>query len=130
MREREQSPHRSGFRSPAYWLDAPWQGVANPPWFTLRRDCRSDGGWRNNYSFGGAMTGRAMMAVAGFFIGGFLGWFMGVAWYELIEVPRAASMDPVTAPSYLCAAGSALPFLAVPGAVLGAIVGALKNLAG
>lgn len=76
------------------------------------------------------MTERVMMAVSGFFIGGFLGWFMGVAWYELIEVPRAASMDPVTGPSYLCAAGSALPLLAVPGAILGAIVGALKSRAG
>ena len=73
---------------------------------------------------------RVMMAMAGFFIGGFLGWFMGVAWYELIEVPKAASMDLATAPSYLCATGNALSMLAVPGAVLGAIVGALKNLAG
>jgi TRAP-type C4-dicarboxylate transport system permease large subunit len=70
------------------------------------------------------------MAVAGFFIGGFLGWLMGVMWYELVEVPKAASMDPVTAPSYLCAAGSALPLLALPGAILGAIVGAWKNQAG
>jgi ABC-type antimicrobial peptide transport system permease subunit len=72
---------------------------------------------------------RVMLAVAGFFIGGLLGWFMGVAWYELIEVPKAASMDPATVPSYLCATGNALSLLAVPGAVLGAIVGALKNLA-
>ena len=68
---------------------------------------------------------RVKTAVAGFFIGGFLGWFMGIAWYEFIEVPNAASMDPVTAPSYLCAAGSALPLLAVPGAILGAILGAI-----
>jgi len=73
---------------------------------------------------------RVMMAVAGFFIGGFLGWLMGVMWYELVEVPEAASRNPVTAPSYLCAAGSALPLLAVPGAILGAIVGAWKNQAG
>jgi hypothetical protein len=72
---------------------------------------------------------RVRMAVAGFFIGGFLGWFMGVAWYELIEVPKAASMTPMTAETYLCAACSALPLLAVPGAILGAIFGALKNLA-
>jgi hypothetical protein len=70
---------------------------------------------------------RVMTAVIGFFIGGFLGWFMGVAWYEFIEVPNAAPMDPVTAPSYLCAAGSVLPLLAVPGAILGAIVGACKK---
>jgi hypothetical protein len=42
---------------------------------------------------------RVSMAVAGFFIGGFLGWFMGAAWYELFEVPKAASMNPATAPS-------------------------------
>jgi hypothetical protein len=76
------------------------------------------------------MMERVKMAVAGFFIGGFLGWFIGVAWYELIEVPKAAFMDPGTAPSYLCAAGSALPLLAVPGAILGAIVGAWKNWSG
>jgi hypothetical protein len=76
------------------------------------------------------MTERVSMAVAGFFIGGFLGWFMGVAWYELIEVPKAASMNPATAPSYLCATGSALALLAVPGAILGAIIGTMKNRAG
>jgi hypothetical protein len=76
------------------------------------------------------MIERVMMAVSGFFIGGFLGWFMGVAWYELIEVPKAASMDPATAPSYLCATGSALSLLAVSGAILGAIVGARSGLAG
>jgi hypothetical protein len=76
------------------------------------------------------MLEKVKMALAGFFIGGFLGWFMGVAWYELIEVPQAASMDPMTADTYLCAAGSALPLLAIPGAILGAIVGALKNRAG
>jgi len=73
---------------------------------------------------------RVRMAVAGFFIGGFLGWFMGVAWYELIEVPKAASMTPMTVETYLCAAFSALPLLAVPGAILGAIFGARKNQAG
>jgi hypothetical protein len=69
---------------------------------------------------------RVRMAVAGFFIGGFLGWFMGAAWYELIEVPKAASMYPMTIETYLCAACSALPLLAVPGAILGAIVGARR----
>jgi hypothetical protein len=73
---------------------------------------------------------RVRMAVAGFFIGGFLGWFMGVAWYELIEIPKAASMNPMTAETYLCAACSALPLLAVPGAILGAVFGAWKNQAG
>jgi TRAP-type C4-dicarboxylate transport system permease large subunit len=73
---------------------------------------------------------RVRMAVAGFFIGGFLGWFMGVTWYELMEVSEAASMTPMTAETYLCAACSALPLLAVPGAILGAIFGAWKNQAG
>jgi hypothetical protein len=68
--------------------------------------------------------------VAGFFVGGFLGWFMGFAWYEFIEVPKAASMNSMAAETYLCAAGSVLPLLAVPGAILGAIVGARNNRAG
>lgn len=70
---------------------------------------------------------RVKMAAAGFFIGGILGWFMGVAWCDLIEIPKAASMNPMAAETYLCAAGGALPLLAIPGAILGAIVGALKN---
>jgi hypothetical protein len=73
---------------------------------------------------------RVRMSAAGFFIGGFLGWFMGVAWYELIEVPKAASITPMTVETYLCAACSALPLLAVPGAILGAVFGARKNQAG
>ena len=73
---------------------------------------------------------RVRMAVAGFFIGGFLGWFMGVAWYELIEVPKAASMNSMTAEAYICAGCSALPLLAVPGAILGAIFVARKNRVG
>jgi len=72
------------------------------------------------------MTDRGRTAVAGFFVGGFLGWFMGVAWYEFIEVPKAASMNSMAAETYLCAAGSVLPLLAVPGAILGAIVGARR----
>ena len=72
------------------------------------------------------MMERVRMAAAGFFIGGFLGWFMGVAWYELIDVPKAASLDPATAPTYLCATGNALALLAIPGAILGAIVGARR----
>jgi hypothetical protein len=73
---------------------------------------------------------RVRMAVAGFFIGGFLGWFMGVAWYELIEVPNTASMTTMTIETYLCAVFSALPLLAIPGAILGAVFGAWKNQAG
>jgi hypothetical protein len=75
--------------------------------------------------------------LGGILIGGFLGWFAGVSWYELVEIPRAASMDFGTAPSHLCAAGAALQLLAIPGAFLGmfvgigaAIGGAEKNQAG
>ena len=73
------------------------------------------------------MRERVRTAVAGFFVGGFLGWFMGFAWYEFIEVPKAASMNSMAAENFLCAAATALPSLAVPGAILGAIVGAWKN---
>jgi hypothetical protein len=73
---------------------------------------------------------RVKMAVAGFFIGGFLGWFMGVAWCELIEAPHAASMDLATTQSYLFATSDTLALLAIPGAILGAIVGALKHRPG
>ena len=72
------------------------------------------------------MRERVRTVLAGFFVGGFLGWFMGFAWYEFIEVPKAASMNSMAAETYLCAAGSALPLLAVPGAVLGAIIGARR----
>jgi membrane protein YqaA with SNARE-associated domain len=73
------------------------------------------------------MRERVRTAVAGFFVGGFLGWFMGFAWYEFIEVPKAASMNSMAAENYLCAAGNALPLLAVPGAILGAFVGLRKK---
>jgi hypothetical protein len=69
------------------------------------------------------MRERVRTAVAGFFVGGFLGWFMGFAWYEFIEVPKVASMNSMAAETYLCAAGGLLPLLAVPGAILGAILG-------
>ena len=76
------------------------------------------------------MRERVRSALAGFFAGGFLGWFMGFAWYEFIEVPKSVSMNPMAAETYLCAAGSVLPLLAVPGAILGAIVGARSGRAG
>jgi hypothetical protein len=69
---------------------------------------------------------RVRTAVAGFFVGGFLGWFMGFAWYEFIEVPKAASMNSMAAENYLCAAAGVLPLLAVPGAIIGAIIGARR----
>ncbi len=75
------------------------------------------------------MTERVRTAVAGFFVGGFLGWFMGFAWYEFIDVPKVTSMPPTAAETYLCVAGSVLPLLAVPGAILGAIVGARSGQA-
>jgi hypothetical protein len=73
------------------------------------------------------MRERVRTVVAGFFFGGFLGWFMGFAWYEFIEVPKAASMNSMAAETFLCAAGNALPLLAVPGAILGAVVGLWKK---
>lgn len=60
--------------------------------------------------------------------GGFLGWLAGLAIYYLVEVPKAAHMDKMMADSYLCGAGMALPFLAVPGAVIGAFVGLCGSL--
>jgi hypothetical protein len=63
------------------------------------------------------------MVLAGLIVGGFLGWLSGIAWFELVEVPKAASMDPAIAASYLCAEGRYLPLLAVaPGAIVGAIL--------
>ena len=73
------------------------------------------------------MRERVRMVVAGFFVGGFLGWFLGFAWYEFIEVPKAASMNSMAAETYLCSAGSVLPLLAVPGAILGAIIGMRRS---
>jgi hypothetical protein len=66
------------------------------------------------------------IVLAGLIIGGFLGWLTGIAWYELVEVPKAASMDPMTAASHLSAEGRYLPLLAmVPGAIAGAILSAI-----
>ena len=72
------------------------------------------------------MRERVRTAVAGLFVGGFLGWFMGFAWYEFIEVPKAASMNSMTAENYLCATASLLPLLTVPGTILGAIIRARR----
>ncbi|HKQ80316.1 MAG TPA: hypothetical protein VJ810_41870 [Blastocatellia bacterium] len=74
--------------------------------------------------------GPAVKVLGGFFLGGFLGWMAGVSWFEFVEVPKAASMDLVEGPSYLCAAGRYLPLLAVPGAFLGLIVGIVGAIAG
>ena len=66
------------------------------------------------------------LVLAGLIVGGFLGWLSGIAWFEIVEVPKAASMDPMTAASYLCAEGRYLPLLAVvPGAIVGAILSAI-----
>lgn len=65
--------------------------------------------------------------IAGFFSGGFIGWVVGLAWYFLIEVPYAErAVELAARDSYLCAAGNALPLLAVPGAIIGAIAALLK----
>jgi hypothetical protein len=66
------------------------------------------------------------LVLAGLTVGGSLGWLSGIAWFELVEVPKAASMDPAMAASYLCAEGRYLPLLAVaPGAIVGAILSAI-----
>jgi hypothetical protein len=74
------------------------------------------------------------MILAGFIIGGFLGWLSGIAWFELVEVPRAASMDPVTAAmaaSDLCAEGRYLPLLMIiPGAFAGMFAGLFAGVLG
>lgn len=54
--------------------------------------------------------------------GGVLGFFGGIVWYELIAVPKAATMDPMYAETYLCSAGNGAPIL---GAMLAAMLGAL-----
>jgi hypothetical protein len=70
------------------------------------------------------------MILAGFIIGGFLGWLSGIAWFELVEIPKAASMDPITAASHLCAEGRYLPLLMIiPGAFAGMIAGVLSATA-
>lgn len=58
--------------------------------------------------------------VGGLFAGGLLGWLLGLATFYLVEVPKAAQMDKMAADSYLCTAGMALPWLAIPGALVGA----------
>lgn len=60
--------------------------------------------------------------VGGLLGGGFLGWLLGLAIFYLVEVPKAAQMDKMAADSYLCGAGMALPWLAIPGAIVGAFV--------
>ncbi|MGE0131634.1 MAG: hypothetical protein AB7U82_26425 [Blastocatellales bacterium] len=68
------------------------------------------------------------MVLGSLIIGGFLGWLAGIVWYEFVEVPKAASMDPMTAASYLCAAGRYEPLLmAALGVVAGAFVGTLAS---
>ena len=72
----------------------------------------------------GRLIGYLFLIAAGFVIGGLIGWLIGVAWYEWIEVPYAyRSMDMVARDGYLCGAGSTLAMLAVPGAILGTIFG-------
>lgn len=59
----------------------------------------------------------------GLIVGGILGFFGGVVWYELVEVPKAAAMNPISAQSYLCSAGNgATIFFAMLGALAGSIV--------
>ncbi len=66
---------------------------------------------------------RGEKAFLGFIGGGIIGWFAGMAWYYLVEVPYAEqNLSLMSRDSYLCAAGGALPLLATP---LGAVVGAI-----
>ncbi len=60
----------------------------------------------------------------GFILGGFVGWLIGAAWLELIEVPYAErELEFWQRASYLCGAYNALALLAIPGALIGALAG-------
>ncbi len=63
------------------------------------------------------MEGKINAVFWGVFVGGIVGFFGGVAWYEFVAVPKAATMHPMYAESYLCSAGEAPIFYAVFGAV-------------
>ena len=70
----------------------------------------------------GRIIGYLFLIMAGFIVGGVVGWLIGITWYDLIEVPYAyRAMDVTARDSYLCATGNVLALLAVPGAILGAI---------
>ncbi len=59
----------------------------------------------------------------GVIVGGILGFFGGVVWYELVEVPKATTMDPMYAQTYLCSAGNGAPiFFAMLGTLVGSVV--------
>lgn len=72
-------------------------------------------------------VGKALAGLAGgFSLGGVVGWLVGIAWYELIEVPYANNqLAFMHRDGYLCGAGSALAWLAIPGAAMGALAGAI-----
>ena len=72
------------------------------------------------------MMEKLVIAFLGAIIGGTLGFFGGIVWYELVEVPKAAAMDPMYAQTYLCSAGNGAPILF---AMLGALVGTIVLLA-
>lgn len=72
------------------------------------------------------MMEKIVFAFLGAIVGGTLGFFGGIVWYELVEVPKAATMDPVYAQTYLCSAGNGAPILF---AMLGALVGSIVLLA-
>ncbi len=63
-------------------------------------------------------------ALYGFLTGGLAGWLAGVAWFYVIEVPYAnRQLDFMHRAGYLCGAGNALAYLAIPGAFFGALAG-------
>lgn len=71
------------------------------------------------------MVEKMMAVFLGAISGGILGFFGGIVWYELVEVPKAATMDPIYAQTYLCSAGNGAPILF---AMLGALVGSVMLL--
>ena len=72
------------------------------------------------------MVDKIVAGFLGVILGGILGFFGGVIWYELVEVPKAATMDPIYAQSYLCSAGNGAPIL---GVMVGGLFGIIFMLA-
>ncbi len=71
------------------------------------------------------MVDKIAASFLGAILGGVLGFFGGIVWYELVEVPKAATMDPMYAETYLCSAGNGAPIL---GAMVGGLFGVIFML--
>lgn len=68
---------------------------------------------------------RLLCSLGGFLMGGLGGWLIGMIWYFAVEVPYAQEhISFMHRDSYLCSAGNALPLLAIPGALIGLVIGA------